>query len=247
MSTRIADIDHLGSDTTAVVRDIWEAASNGDHKLSNLDVTDLQWQAWRVLLSRLLPSEQSLNVLDVGCGAGFLTFSLAALGHTVTGLDVSPGMLRICRAEAARRGVSGLRLVEGAAEQPPADLGSFDVVISRDLLWTLHRPENALNAWFDLVRPGGRVVGIDALRCEELVRATTDEKYPAAVLEVLPLLHARDLDPIENLWRRSGLREVMVEELRWIDAVVRSESSVHVRPMARRMGYYLVEGTRPAY
>jgi SAM-dependent methyltransferase len=186
-----------------------------------------------------------LSILDVGCGSGFLTFSLAALGHTVIGLDVSPGMLRVCRAEAERRRVDGLRLVEAAADQPPADLGPFDVVISRDLLWTLPHPESALSAWFDLVRPGGRILGIDALRSEELVR-TTGQEYPADVLDVLPLLHARDLDPIENLWRRSGLDEVMVEELRWIDAVVRSESTVHMRPMTRRLGYYLVEGVRPA-
>lgn len=245
MSTDTADIDHLGLDTTAIVRDIWDAASKGDHKSSTLDDTGVQGQAWTVLLSRLLPSAQPLSILDVGCGSGFLAFSLAALGHTVTGLDVSPGMLRLCRAEAERRGVD-VRLVEGAAEQPPADLGSFDVVISRELLWTLPRPENALNAWFDLVRPGGRILGIDALRSEELVRATTGQEYPADVLDALPLLHARDLDPIENLWRRSGLDEVMVEELRWIDAIVHSQAPVHVRPMTRRLGYYLVEGVRPA-
>ncbi|GAA4997339.1 class I SAM-dependent methyltransferase [Actinopolymorpha pittospori] len=245
MSTS-TDIDHFGLDTTAIVRDIWDAASNGDHKSSPLDAAGVQGQAWTVLLSRLLPSAQPLSILDVGCGSGFLAFTLAALGHTVTGLDVSPGMLRVCRAEAERARVDDLQLVEGAAEHPPADLGPFDVVISRDLLWTLPRPENALNAWFDLVRPGGKILGIDALRSEELVRATTGQRYPAEVLDALPLLHARDLDPIENLWRRSGLDEVMVEELCWIDAVVHSEAPVHLRPMTRRLGYYLVEGIRPA-
>ncbi|WP_213450103.1 class I SAM-dependent methyltransferase [Rhizomonospora bruguierae] len=250
MSTSTADIDHLGRDTIAIVRDIWDAVANGDHQggnldRNNLDTTDVQRQAWTILLSRLFPSAQPLRILDAGCGAGFVAFALAELGHTVTGLDLSPGMLRVCRAEAERRGVSDLRLVEGAAEQPPADLGPFDVVISRHLLWTLPRPESALNAWSDLVRPGGRVVGIDALRPEELVRASTGEQYPADVLNVLPLLHARDLDPVENLWRRSGLDEVLVEELRWINALVHAESSVHVRPMIRRLGYYLVEGTRP--
>lgn len=246
MSTSTVDIDRFGRDTTAIVRDIWDAASNGDDKSSILDATGVQGQAWTILLSRLLPSAQPLSILDVGCGSGSLAFTLSALGHTVTGLDLSPGMLRVCRAEAERRRVDDLRLVEGAAEHPPANLGPFDVVISRELLWTLPCPEKALNAWFDLVRPGGRILGIDALRSEELVRATTGQGYPADVLDAMPLLHARDLDPVENLWRRSGLDGVMVEELCWIDAFVHSQAPVHVRPMTRRLGYYLVEGVRPA-
>ncbi|MFV2175683.1 class I SAM-dependent methyltransferase [Actinomadura sp. LOL_016] len=245
MSTSTADIDHFGIDITAIVRDYWDAAAIGDHRPSPPDATGVHGQAWTVLLSRLLPSTGPLRILDVGCGSGFLAFILAALGHTVTGLDVSPGMLRVGRAEAERRGLDDLRLVEGTAEQPPTGLGPFDVVISRDLLWTLPSPENALSAWFDLVRPGGRVLGIDALRSAELLRAT-GRVYPAEVLDSLPLLHAHDLDPVENLWLRSGLEAVMVEELRWIDAVVHAEAPVHERPMTRRLGHYLVEGVRPA-
>ncbi|MEV5826837.1 class I SAM-dependent methyltransferase [Spirillospora sp. NPDC052242] len=246
MSTSTADIDHFGIDITAIVRDYWDAAAIGDHRPGPLDDTGVHGQAWMVLLSRLLPSTRPLRILDVGCGSGFLTFTLAALGHTVTGLDVSPGMLRVGRAEAERRGLDDLRLVEGTAERPPGGLGPLDVVISRDLLWTLPSPESALGAWFDLVRPGGKVLGVDALRSEELLRATTGREYPAEVLDSLPLLHAHDLDPVENLWLRSGLEEVMVEELRWMDAVVHAEVPVHERPMTRRLGYFLVEGVRPA-
>lgn len=245
MSTSSTDVALPGPDLTAIIRDIWDASENGDHSYGNLDATDVQRQAWTILLSRLFPSAEPLSVLDVGCGAGFVALALADLGHTVTGLDVSPRRLRDCRADAEKRGVTGLRLVEGAAEQPPPDLGPFDVVVCRHLLWTLPHPEKAVTAWHDLVRPGGRVVGIDALWSAELVRATAGEKYPTGVLALLPLLHARDLDPVAGVWRRAGLADVMVEELGWIDAVVRSEVVIHVRPMVRRFGYYLVEGARP--
>lgn len=233
------------ADMTTLVRGIWGRAADGDHGYGDLDTTDTQRDAWTILLSRLFPPAQPLRVLDVRCGAGFVALVLAELGHSVTGLDVSPELLRACRDRADERGITDLRLVEATAERPPADLGPFDAVVSRHLLWTLRCPEQAVAAWAGLVRPGGRVVGIDALWSEELVRAAAGEQYPPDVLGLLPLLHAGDLDPVHNVWRRAGLDDVMVEELGWIDAVLRSEVVIHLRPLLRRFGFYLVEGTRP--
>jgi ubiquinone/menaquinone biosynthesis C-methylase UbiE len=243
MSTDAVLPDSPPSDMTPLVRGLWDQAADGGHSYGNLDATDAQREAWTVLLSRLFPSARPLHILDVACGTGFVALVLAELGHSVTGLDVSPEVLRVCRGQAEERGITDLRLVEGKAEQPPADLGPFDAVVSRHLLWTLSRPEQAVAAWARLVRPGGRVTGIDALWSEELVRATAGEKYPSDVLRLLPLLHAGDLEPVHNVWRRAGLDDVMVEELGWIDAVVRSETVIHIRPALRRFGFYLVEGT----
>lgn len=250
MSTDAIVSDGPANDMASLVRDIWDTAADGGHgedSYGTLDATDVQRQAWTVLLSRLFPPAQPLSILDVGCGTGFVAVVLAELGHTVTGLDASSGMLRVCRARAEEQGITDLRLVEGEAERPAADLGPFDAVVSRHLLWTLPRPERAVAAWAELVRPGGRVVGIDALWSADLVQATAGERYPPEVLRLLPLLHAGDLDPVHNVWRRAGLDDVMVEQLGWIDAVAHSEVVIHMRPMLRRFAFYLVEGTRPPH
>lgn len=245
MTTAAAPVDTSPAGITAMVRDIWDAAADGDYSYGNLDATDAQRQAWTILLRRLLPVERPLSILDLGCGSGSMTLILAGLGHTVTGLDVSPGMVGLCRKQADEQGFTDVALVEGDVAHPPPDLGPFDAVISRYLLWTLPVPQQAVAAWAGLVRPGGRVLAVDALWSEELVRATAGEEYPEEVLRILPFLHARDLEPVRNAWHRAGLGDLMAEELTWIDSLVRSEVDVHMRPMLRRWRYYLVEGTRP--
>lgn len=247
MSTDAVLPDSPPSDMTTLVRGIWDQTADGGHSYGNLDATDAQREAWTVLLSRLFAPARPLHILDVRCGTGFVALVLAELGHSVTGLDVSPEVLRVCRGQADERGITDLRLVEGEAEQPPADLGPFDAVVSRHLLWTLPRPERAVAGWAELVRPGGRVVGIDALWSADLVQAIAGERYPPEVLRLLPLLHAGDLDPVHNVWRRAGLDDVMVEQLGWIDAVAHSEVVIHMRPMLRHFAFYLVEGTRPPH
>jgi len=51
---------------------------------------------------------------------------------------------------------------------------------------------------------------------------------------------------VANLWCRAGLAEVAVEELRWLDAVVRREVPMVLRPIARHLRWFLITGTRPA-
>lgn len=55
-------------------------------------------EAWKSLLSQALGTEtEKLDVLDVGCGTGMVTLPLAELGHNVTGVDLSEGMLKIAK------------------------------------------------------------------------------------------------------------------------------------------------------
>ena len=77
--------------------------------------TKPEWDARIVAqLLELLP--RSGRVLDVGCGYGRIAVPLARAGFAVTGLDVSPNLLRAARREAASHGVA-VRL----------DLGSMTV------------------------------------------------------------------------------------------------------------------------
>jgi SAM-dependent methyltransferase len=247
VNAKVAQIDQTYADIASTIQSIWDSeAKGGDQDDDGFDATEPQREAWSVLLRRLFPPAQPSRVVDMGCGAGFVALALAELGHAVTGVDVSSKMLGVCRANAGKRGLTDIQLVSGNAEQPPADVDPVDAVISRYLLWTLPRPERAVRAWANLTKPGGRVIGIDALWTSDLVRESVNLEYPAEILTLLPLLHARDLDPVGNAWRRAGLENVMVEELSWLDQVVRSEVPMGMRPLVRRMRIYLVEGTRPA-
>jgi SAM-dependent methyltransferase len=111
--------------------------------------------AWRAFLRDLLPPPPA-RVADLGCGTGTLALLLTEEGYDVTGLDVSPEMVRRARAK-----VPGVVFVEADASAPPLGPASYDVVLSRHVLWAMPDPGAALRRWADLLRDGGRLVLVE--------------------------------------------------------------------------------------
>lgn len=95
---------------------------------------------------------ESVQVLDVGCGAGFCTNPLAKEGYDVTGLDFSVSALEVARANDATRKVE---YVEGDALQLPFAARSFDVVISMDVLEHVAPVSKAVEEATRVLKPGG--------------------------------------------------------------------------------------------
>jgi len=172
--------------------------------------------AWDRILDLVVPSRAELDALDVGCGTGFLTLELAARGHRVTGIDFAPAMIAEARRKAAESQVS-VRLEEGDAEQLAFGAGSFDLVISRHLLWTLPHPEAAIDEWIRVLRPGARLVVVDgqfdagALK-QPAGSARSSQEY-AAIGDQLPFLGGRSREEIEKLLAAHGLRGVHSDPL----------------------------------
>jgi SAM-dependent methyltransferase len=115
--------------------------------------------AWASLLSPLIPSPPA-RIADVGCGTGSLAILLGDAGHSVSGIDVAPGMVTRARDKAAAAGVDADFQV-GDAMAPPWPAATFDVVLSRHVVWALPDPERGLRRWFELLNPGGRLVLIE--------------------------------------------------------------------------------------
>jgi SAM-dependent methyltransferase len=136
------------------VRRYWDADSVVYDDAPNHHPTGAgELAAWMAALSDLLPPAPS-RVLDCGAGTGFLSITAARLGHRVTAVDLSPGMLQRLRVKAEAGGLE-VEVIEGPAEQPPP--GKFDAVIERHLMWTLPDPVTTLRAWRD-VAPSGRLI-----------------------------------------------------------------------------------------
>ena len=103
------------------------------------------------------------QVLDVGCGAGHLSFTLAPLAGTVVALDPSRGMLATVREAAALRGLAQIQTCEGAADALPFAAASFDLVSTR---YSAHHWLDLPRALAELrrvVKPGGLLLVIDLL------------------------------------------------------------------------------------
>ncbi len=108
-------------------------------------------------LARSLGLDGRGRLLDVGCGIGTATLPLAGYFAEAVGLDPDADMLAEAERRAARLGVDNVRWVLARAEDLPAGLGTFEVVVfALSFHWT-ERERVAATA-FDLLAPGGAFV-----------------------------------------------------------------------------------------
>ena len=129
---------------------------------ASFDETSAQQQAWWEAYLLAIEADRRCKVLDIGTGTGFLALGFAKAGHQVTGIDIAEGMLARARAKATGEGVE-IDFLIADAENPPFPARSFDVIVCRNLLWTLCNPDRALSCWYQLLRPGGRVILSDGI------------------------------------------------------------------------------------
>ncbi|MFG6666559.1 bifunctional 2-polyprenyl-6-hydroxyphenol methylase/3-demethylubiquinol 3-O-methyltransferase UbiG [Halomonas sp. HNIBRBA4712] len=97
------------------------------------------------------------KVLDVGCGGGILSESMARRGARVTGIDLGEAPLGVARVHAEQHSVEVSYKnvsVETLAEESP---GEFDVVTCMEMLEHVPDPASIIRACSELVRPGGYV------------------------------------------------------------------------------------------
>lgn len=117
--------------------------------------------AWLRVFHTALPSGPSVAV-DLGCGTGACAILLASLGHSVTAVDGSEGMLSQARAAAEAEGVR-VKFIARDMDKAALPPQSADIVTMRNVLWTLEKPAEALKLAHELLRPHGRLLISDGL------------------------------------------------------------------------------------
>lgn len=132
-------------------------------------------------LGHILQGKSDAAVLDLGCGAGHVSFAVATQVRAVTAYDLSNQMLDVVAQEVARRGLANIATRQGVAEELPFSDATFDYVLTR---FSAHHWSNLPRALAEMrrvLKDGGRMIVIDViapttpimdthLQCIELLR-----------------------------------------------------------------------------
>lgn len=102
-------------------------------------------------------SLQGKKVLDVGCGGGILSESMAQQGAEVTGIDLAMRSLKIARLHSLESGVSVEYHHSSAEEFAAKHPEQFDVITCMEMLEHVPNPASVVSACAQLVKPGGWV------------------------------------------------------------------------------------------
>ena len=164
----------LTADTTDIIpflpyllQDLWELGSSGQEMLA--------------LLRRHVPVTTSFTALDLGCGKGAVSVTLAkALGVRCKGIDLIGDFIQVAREKAIEHGVDGLcEFAGGDIKQAVLSERNYDLAIFGAVGDVLGDRTETLRALMSAIRPGGYLLFDDGYRLPDDDRELLfDGEYP---------------------------------------------------------------------
>lgn len=139
----------------------WDISAEGySSKIVPLDFVSPGKEIWTDLILSAAPVSGKMDILDVGTGPGVFATLMTLAGHHAVGIDISDKMLEEARENSARFGAHPeyIRMDSENLSFPDA---SFDMIISRNVVWIMEDPEAVYRRWLRILKPGGRVVVFD--------------------------------------------------------------------------------------
>ncbi len=144
------------------VKNMWDHSSF-EQKEFVLNEFKTSGEAWKKLLGNVLPSFPLGEVLDIGCGTGFLSVLIAELGFRVTAVDSSVKMLEEARNVAKIKGVEqNINFIKSDAEKMRFLENQFVAVVSRHSSWLFEKPRLVYEKSYKYLSKGGVLINFDA-------------------------------------------------------------------------------------
>ncbi len=213
------------------VRKYWTKRSRDFGKVRKNELENDMGKRWLEEITAMLPKDKNLRILDVGTGTGFFAMLLTKEGYQVEGVDLTPAMIEEARDLAEKSGLS-ITFKEMDAQKLAYEDESFDVVLSRNLTWTLPDPKKAYGEWYRVLKKGGLLLNFDAnyaanvrSHSEENAKVAPDSPYghigmtKALQQENDEITLAFDIGSVRPSWDEAVLDEIGFSEV-WSDAMV---------------------------
>ncbi|WP_295791128.1 class I SAM-dependent methyltransferase [uncultured Veillonella sp.] len=143
------------------IESYWDKRSSDFNELRKQEMHSPNGQAWTQLILQQLPPHTPLRILDVGTGTGFFSFLLAHQGHQVLGIDMSQQMIDHAKLNGTQFN-SNAQFQKMDATKLDFSTSEFDMLISRNVTWTLPDTEAAYAEWLRVLKPGGLLLNFDS-------------------------------------------------------------------------------------
>ena len=138
----------------------WTHRSESYSDINNEQLHSVKKSAWEQALFADIDESRPLEILDIGTGPGLFAIISALRGHHVTAVDMNAEML--CKASENAEQAKVKVKFQQVGHVLPFEPESFDLIISRDVTWTLTEPEETLMSWGRLLKKNGIIKYFDA-------------------------------------------------------------------------------------
>lgn len=172
----------------------WENGENYNRYITN-ELNSFRKEAWKKQICDHFPAGRVLKILDLGCGPGFFSGILSEAGHQVTGIDASRGMLKCAKENARKLQVDPTLMWMDINDLTFTD-ETFDVIVTRNVTWTLTQPEKVYRELYRILKNDGMLLIYDALWHKHLYD---------------PEMYARVQERERRHFEKYGVREVICE------------------------------------
>ena len=168
----------------------WNNSAEGYDAIIQTELQSFQKDAWTKKILSNAPNKETMQILDIGTGPGYFSVLMGLQGHDVTAIDCTENMLKAAEKNFAAAGISvkTYKMDSHALAFPDA---SFDLILNRNVTWSLADPEKAYREWVRVLKPGGVLLIFDANWLaglyDEEIRKKNDENREAFLKKYGPL------------------------------------------------------------
>lgn len=139
----------------------WDISAEGYSKrVVQNDFISPGKEIWTDLILSQAPTKGKMKILDVGTGPGVFATILSLAGHDLIGIDVSQKMLEQAEENSRKyHATPQYRLMD--SQKMVFEENTFDMIVSRNVVWIMEHPERVYESWLKTLKPGGRIVVFD--------------------------------------------------------------------------------------